>query len=130
MTDKPIPDPELFEKLTILAARTDAGELTQAFWDERTELAGAISDGMESLMEMAKDEEIGWELNAGRLCDVPFDLFCVSVCDNRQRQNPEFRLNAATPQGALAAGILVILQARLKLKQARSVLLHQLGNRP
>jgi len=124
-------DAELFEKLTILATRTDKYDLDHAFCgDERSVLAGAVSDGMESLMEMAKDEEIGWEINAGQRCDVPFDLFSIRVCDNRHRQAHDFELQALTPMGVLAAGILVIMQARLRLNQVRSVLLQQLENRP
>jgi hypothetical protein len=100
------------------------------FGDEHTQLALAVWEGMDSLMEMARDEEIGWEMNAGLRCDIPFELFGIRVCDNRMRHAPEFEPRAATAQGALAAGILLILQARLKLNQVRSVILQQLENRP
>jgi|HubBroStandDraft_6_1064221.scaffolds.fasta_scaffold880480_2 hypothetical protein len=122
-------DSDLIEKITAIVTYTDANDLRYSFGDEHTQLACAVWDGMAALMEMARDEEIGWDLNAGLRCDIPFELFGICVCDNRMRHAPDFELRAATAQGALAAGILVILQARLKLKQVRSVLLQQLGNR-
>jgi hypothetical protein len=32
---------------------------------------------MEALMELARQEELGWELNAGWRCDVPFVWMAV-----------------------------------------------------
>jgi hypothetical protein len=110
---KLIPQNELFEKLSILASADDPEDLDHAFWaDEWSAIGWAIRDGMEALMALAAQEKIGWELNAGWRCDVPFHQYSIVVCDNRDRGHMHFDLRAVTPQGALAAGILAVLQAR------------------
>ena len=108
-----LPLPELLSKLTHLATADEPEEVDHAFWAEDHRLVWACRDGMEALMYLARHEQIGWELNAGSRCDVPFDQFSVSVCDNKNGRNCQFdELRALTPQGALAAGILAVLQAR------------------
>ncbi|MGE4043339.1 MAG: hypothetical protein AB7F35_00695 [Acetobacteraceae bacterium] len=120
-----IPQAELFHKLTQLASEPDPTDLDHAFWGEEHDLSWAVQDGMEALMLLAKDEDIGWMLNAGWRCDVSFELYGIDVCCNRHRFGEKridisFQIQATTPQGALAAGILAVLQARAQ-QQGRRV---------
>lgn len=117
MTRKLIPYSDLIGKLTILASEDDATGLdAAAFWSEFDDLTRALRDGMEALMQLAADEEIGWDLNSGWRCDVDFRMYRIFVCDNKGDDNGraerQFELQAATAQGAIAAGILAVFQAR------------------
>jgi hypothetical protein len=108
----------LLEKLTVLASEPDPTNMDHVFWTDPTPLARALRDGMESLMFLASEEDVGWMLNAGWRCDVDRDRFSIDVCDLLNRKEPGMTLHAATAQGALAAGILAVLQARIARKTA------------
>lgn len=114
---------DLITKLSALASAREATDVGEAaFWHEDTELAWAARDGMEALMSLARDLEIGWYLNAGLRCDVDFDLAHVDATDNSNRWSHDgseprgAEVTAATPQGALAGAILAILYQRQAAK--------------
>lgn len=121
-----IPFNELVEKLTAMASETKPAELSyRAFWiDSGNEIAMALRDGTEALLQLAADEGIGIQLNAGWRCDIDLKRFSVEACDNQRRGNreefPIGTIHAATAQGALAAAILAVLQARAANGEDRS----------
>ena len=87
-----------------------------------------IDAGMDGLISFATLEDIGWEINAGWRCDVNFELFSLETCDNRKGfRHINFEVIAATAQGALAAGILLILRDRAKRAPCRADEEHSLG---
>lgn len=110
-----LPMSELISKLSRLVTEDDPEDIDRAFWAESHQLQRACRDGMEELMWLARHQDIGWEMNAGSRCDVSWDLYSVSVCDNSPRGDRSTHfddIHARTPQGALAAGILAVLQDR------------------
>jgi len=112
---KKLPMNELVGRLTKLVTEDDPENLADAFFSERHELESACREGMDALIRLANLLEIGWEISAGWRCDVPRDRVSVTVCDSSCGANPDVcfaDIRAMSPQGALAAGILSIMQER------------------
>ena len=112
-----IPYPVLLEKLSILAATPDPDNLDHAFWTDESELAWAARDGLSALVQLAQYERIGWELQCNWRCDVPDQMYAVRVLDDKlndahPHEAPDYHLQSATPHGAMAMAILIILQDR------------------
>jgi hypothetical protein len=122
-----LPVPDLITILTDLAACDQPMDLKdRSFWTASHWLAWQIQDGMEALMTLAKDSEIGWYMNAGYRCDVDFDQYRIeAVCQKarfcRGSDEPiHVEVQALTAQGALAGGLLAIFQERLRREAAMS----------
>lgn len=108
---------EIVAKLVTAAHVNDLCDVVPASYESGLHWALMQESLTDSLIEFARDEEIGWQLNAGWRCDCNHEQACVLVCDNRLRgRSDTYELPAVTPQGALAAGLLVVLRDRAKAR--------------
>jgi len=117
----PLPLDQLLEKLSWFVVADDPDELDRAFWpgEDGGSMLSACRDGMEALMYLARQKQVGWIVNAGWHCDVPFDQVHIEACDNKHRGcGFNAQIHARTPQGALAAGIIAVLEDRARRESA------------